>query len=317
MTIQKVTIAGGGVLGAQIAYAAAFHGYDVTIWGRRDDSIERIKPRIDRLHQIYSQELEVAPSYIGEKNPNFPRSFFASKEEITEERIAELKEVNEKVYKSFIYTTDLEEGFGHADLVIEAIAEVVDQKKDFYEKIAPFLKDEAILVTNSSTLLPSMFREYTGREEKFLSLHFANNIHRQNLAEVMKHDKTDDAVMKEVVEFARSIGMYPAILKKEQPGYILNSILVPVLGAGLTLYGNDVADPVDIDMDWKIGTGSPKGPFEIIDLVGLTTVINILSNNPASKDPSTPIGKAMIKLKEMADKGHIGIESGQGFYKYK
>lgn len=317
MTIQKVTIAGGGVLGAQIAYAAAFHGYDVTIWGRRDDSIERIKPRIDRLHQIYSQELEVAPSYIGEKNPNYPRSFFASKEEITEDRIAELKEVNENVYKSFIYTTDLEEGFGHADLVIEAIAEVVDQKKDFYEKIAPFLKEEAILVTNSSTLLPSMFREYTGREERFLSLHFANNIHRQNLAEVMRHDRTDDAVMKEVVEFARSIGMYPAVLKKEQPGYILNSILVPVLGAGLALYGNDVADPIDIDMDWKIGTGSPKGPFEIIDLVGLTTVINILSNNPASQDPSTPIGKAMIKLKEMADKGHIGIESGQGFYKYK
>lgn len=317
MTIQKVTIAGGGVLGAQIAYAAAFHGYDVTIWGRRDDSIERIKPRIDRLHQIYSQELEVAPSYIGEKNPNYPRSFFSSKEEITEERIAELKEVNEKVYKSFIYTTDLEEGFGHADLVIEAIAEVVDQKKDFYEKIAPFLKEEAILVTNSSTLLPSMFREYTGREEKFLSLHFANNIHRQNLAEVMRHDRTSDEAFDTVVEFARSIGMYPAILKKEQPGYILNSILVPVLGAGLTLYGNDVADPVDIDMDWKIGTGSPKGPFEIIDLVGLTTVINILSNNPASKDPSTPIGKAMIKLKEMADKGHIGIESGQGFYKYK
>ena len=317
MTIQKVTIAGGGVLGAQIAYAAAFHGYDVTIWGRRDDSIERIKPRVDRLHQIYSEELEVAPSYIGEKNPNYPISFFASKEEITEERIAELKEVNEKVYKSFIYTTDLEEGFGHAELVIEAIAEVVDQKKDFYEKIAPFLKEEAILVTNSSTLLPSMFREYTGREERFLSLHFANNIHRQNLAEVMKHDKTDDGVMKEVVEFARSIGMYPAVLRKEQPGYILNSILVPVLGAGLTLYGNDVADPVDIDMDWKIGTGSPKGPFEIIDLVGLTTVINILRNNPASQDPSTPIGKAMIKLKEMADKGHIGIESGQGFYKYK
>lgn len=317
MTIKKVTVAGGGVLGAQIAYAAAFHGYDVTIWGRRDDSIERIKPRIDHLHQIYSQELEVAPSYIGEKNPNFPRSFFASKEEITEDRIAELKEVNEKVYKSFIYTTDLEEGFGHADLVIEAIAEVVDQKKDFYEKIAPFLKDEAILVTNSSTLLPSMFMEYTGREEKFLSLHFANNIHRQNLAEVMRHDKTDDGVFKEVIEFARSIGMYPAVIKKEQPGYILNSILVPVINAGLTLYGNDVADPVDIDMDWKIGTGSPKGPFEIIDIVGVTTVVNILSRNPAANDPETPIGKAMIKLKEMLDKGHIGIESGQGFYKYK
>ena len=301
MTIKKVTIAGGGVLGAQIAYATAFHGYDVTIWGRRDDSLERIKPRIDRLHEIYKGELEIAPSYMEEKSPNFPRSFFNS---------------NEKVYKGFVYTTDFEEAFGDADLVIEAIAEVIEQKKDFYEKIAPFLKDEAILVTNSSTLLPSMFREYTGREDKFLSLHFANNIHRQNLAEVMRHDKTSDEAFEAVVVFARSIGMYPAVVKKEQPGYILNSILVPLIGAGLTLYGNDVADPVDIDMDWKIGTGSPKGPFEIIDLVGLTTVINILSNNPASNDPSTPIGKAMIKLKEMADKGHIGIESGQGFYKY-
>lgn len=316
MTLKKVTIAGGGVLGAQIAYAVAFHGYDVTIWGRREDSLERIKPRVDRLYEIYKGELELAPSYIGAENPNYPRSFFNSKEDITAEKIAELKELNEKVYKGFTYTTDLEEAFGDSDLVIEAIAEVVEQKKDFYEKIAPFLKDEAILVTNSSTLLPSMFREYTGREEKFLSLHFANNIHRQNLAEVMRHDRTSDEAFETVIEFAKTIGMYPAIVKKEQPGYILNSILVPLIGAGLSLYGNDVADPVDIDMDWKIGTGSPKGPFEIIDLVGLTTVINILSNNPASNDPSTPIGKAMIKLKEMADKGHIGIESGQGFYKY-
>lgn len=316
MTLKKVTIAGGGVLGAQIAYAVAFHGYDVTIWGRREDSLERIKPRVDRLYEIYKGELELAPSYIGAENPNYPRSFFNTKEDITAEKIAELKELNEKVYKGFTYTTDLEEAFGDSDLVIEAIAEVVEQKKDFYEKIAPFLKDEAILVTNSSTLLPSMFREYTGREEKFLSLHFANNIHRQNLAEVMRHDRTSDEAFETVIEFAKTIGMYPAIVKKEQPGYILNSILVPLIGAGLSLYGNDVADPVDIDMDWKIGTGSPKGPFEIIDLVGLTTVINILSNNPASNDPSTPIGKAMIKLKEMADKGHIGIESGQGFYKY-
>ena len=317
MNIQKVTIAGGGVLGAQIAYAVAFHGYNVTIWGRKDDSIERIKPRIDRLHEIYKQELAVAPTYIGEKNPNFPRSFFASKEEITEEKIKELKEANEEAYKGLTYTTDLKEAFGDADLVIEAIAEVVDQKKAFYEKIAPYLKEDAILVTNSSTLLPSMFREYTGREERFLSLHFANNIHRQNLAEVMKHDRTDDEVFKEVIEFAKTIGMYPAAIKKEQPGYILNSILVPVINAGLVLYGKGVADPVDIDMDWKIGTGSPKGPFEIMDIVGITTVVNVLSANPTANDPSSPIGKAYIKLKEMLDKGLKGVETGEGFYKYK
>lgn len=317
MKIKKVTIAGGGVLGAQIAYVSAFHGFDVTIWGRSEGSIERVKPRIDYLHEIFTKELMACPSYIGQENPNYPRSFFNDKSEITEEKIEELKKVNETIYKEMKYTTDLEEAFADADLVIEAIAEVVDEKKAFYEKIAPYLKDEAILVTNSSTLLPSTFREYTGREEKFLSLHFANNIWRQNLAEVMKHDKTSDEAFKTVIEFAKEIGMYPAVIKKEQPGYILNSILVPLINAGLMLYGDDVADPEDIDMDWKIGTGSPKGPFEIIDIVGITTVLNITKTNPQANDPTSPIGKAVKKLEERAAKGLKGIESGEGFYKYK
>ena len=317
MKIKKVTIAGGGVLGAQIAYVTAFHGFDVTIWGRSEGSIERVKPRIDYLHEIFTKELIACPSYIGQENPNYPRSFFNDKSEITEEKIEELKKVNEKVYTEMKYTTDLKEAFDDADLVIEAIAEVVDEKKAFYEKIAPYLKDEAILVTNSSTLLPSTFREYTGREDKFLSLHFANNIWRQNLAEVMKQDKTSDEAFQTVIEFAKEIGMYPAVIKKEQAGYILNSILVPLINAGLMLYGDDVAEPEDIDMDWKIGTGSPKGPFEIIDIVGITTVLNITKRNPQANDPNTPIGKAVKKLEERAAKGLKGIETGEGFYKYK
>ena len=316
MEIKNVTIAGGGVLGAQIAYVTAFHGYNVTIWGRSEGSIERVKPRVDKLYGIFTKELEVAPSYIGEENPNYPRSFFNDKSEITEERIEELKQVNEDTYKGLKYTTDLEEAFGDADLVIEAIAEVVDEKKAFYEKIAPYLKEDAILVTNSSTLLPSTFREFTGREDKFLSLHFANSIWRQNLAEVMCHDTTSDQAFNAVIQFAESIGMYAAVIKKEQPGYILNSILVPLIDAGLRLYGDDVAEPHDIDMDWKIGSGSPRGPFEIIDIVGITTVINITSAKPEAQDPNSALAKAVEKLKERADKGLKGVETGEGFYKY-
>lgn len=316
MEIKNVTIAGGGVLGAQIAYVTAFHGYNVTIWGRSEGSIERVKPRVDKLYGIFTKELEVAPSYIGEENPNYPRSFFNDKSEITEERIEDLKQVNEDTYKGLKYTTDLEEAFGDADLVIEAIAEVVDEKKAFYEKIAPYLKEDAILVTNSSTLLPSTFREFTGREDKFLSLHFANSIWRQNLAEVMRHDTTSDEAFNAVIQFAESIGMYAAIIKKEQPGYILNSILVPLIDAGLRLYGDDVAEPHDIDMDWKIGSGSPRGPFEIIDIVGITTVINITSANPEAQDPNSALAKAVKKLKERAEKGLKGVETGEGFYKY-
>ena len=79
MKIKNVTVAGGGVLGAQIAYITAFHGYNVTLWGRSEGSIERIKPRIERLHNIFSKELDLAPSYIGEENPDYPRSFFKDK----------------------------------------------------------------------------------------------------------------------------------------------------------------------------------------------------------------------------------------------
>lgn len=317
MTIKNVTVAGGGVLGAQIAYITAFHGFNVTLWGRSEGSIERIKPRIERLHSTYTKELELSNSYIGEENPNFPRSFFNDKSEITEEKIEELKKANENAYESIKYSTDLEQAVKDADLVIETIAEIPDQKVEFYKNLAPHLKEDAILVTNSSTLMPSSFKEYTGRADKYLALHFANNIHRQNLAEVMRTDDTSDDTTENVIQFAREIGMYPAVLKKEQPGYILNSILVPLINAGLKLYGDDVASPEDIDMDWKIGTGSPRGPFEIIDIVGITTVINITSANPEANDPNSALGKAVEKLKERADKGLKGIETGEGFYKYK
>ncbi len=316
MEIKNVTIAGGGVLGAQIAYISSFKGYNVTIWGRSEGSIDRVKPRVENIHNIYNSELEMAGSYIGDPKANYPRSFFNSVDDITVESIEELRKSNEDAFANIKYTSDLEEGFKDADLVIEAIAEIPDEKVAFYESIAPILKEDAIIVTNSSTLMPSQFKEYTGREDKYLSLHFANNIHRQNLAEVMRHDTTSDEAFDTVVEFARNIGMYPAVIKKEQPGYILNSILVPLITAGLNLYGGEVADYEDIDMDWKIGTGSPKGPFEIIDTVGITTVINIMSMNPAAKDPDSNLAKALVKLNDRAEKGLKGKETGEGFYKY-
>ena len=316
MEVKNVTVAGGGVLGAQIAYAIAFHGFDVTLWGRSEGSIERIKPRLEKIHQLYTKELEDAYSYIGAEYPNYPRSFFADKSEISEERIDELKNANEKAYTGIKFSTDLKEAVKDADLVIETIAEIPDEKAEFYKNLAPHLKDDTILVTNSSTLMPSSFKEYTGREDKYLALHFANNIHRQNLAEVMRTDSTSDEATQTVIKFAKDIGMYPAVLNKEQPGYILNSILVPLITAGLNLYGGDIADFEDIDMDWKIGSGAPKGPFEIIDTVGITTVINIMSMNPAANDPDSNLAKALIKLKERADKGLKGKETGEGFYKY-
>lgn len=119
----------------------------------------------------------------------------------------------------------------------------------------------------------------------------------------MGHSETDPKYYNEVVEFAQQIGMIPLKLKKEQPGYILNSLLVPFLNAGQALLANDVADPETIDLTWVLGTGAPAGPFRILDIVGLDTAYNIVIMNPEAKDLNTIPGKIAKILKEYIDAG--------------
>ena len=129
------------------------------------------------------------------------------------------------------------------------------------------------------TLGASQFAAHTGRPEKYLALHFANDIYRNNTGEVMGHADTDPQYYDQVVEFAEAIRMVPLCLKKEQPGYILNSMLVPFLSAAEALYANDVADFETIDKTWMLGTGAPLGPFRIIDIIasgGVSSMEDIL-----------------------------------------
>ena len=171
-------------------------------------------------------------------------------------------------------------------------------------------------MTNSSTLLPSQFAAHTGRPEKFLALHFANNIWAGNTGEVMGHAGTDQQYYDQIVKFAEDIRMVPLCLHKEQPGYILNSMLVPFLSAAEALYANDVADPETIDKTWELATGAPNGPFRILDVVGLVTAYNIVAMNPEASNPESTAAKICAKLKEKIDAGKTGINAGEGFYKY-
>ena len=165
-------------------------------------------------------------------------------------------------------------------------------------------------------MLPSAFAQYTGRPEKYLALHFANEIWRNNTAEIMGHPDTGQEYYDAVCEFAENINMVPLKLKKEQPGYILNSMLVPFLSAAEALYADGVADFETIDKTWMLATGAPLGPFRILDVVGLTTAYNIGMMNPKASDPDTIEGKVAAMLKEKIDAGKTGINSGEGFYKY-
>ena len=316
MNIKNVVLIGGGVLGSQIAYQTAYKGFNVTIWLRSDDSIGRSKPKIERLHGIYAEDLERTKVSLG-GTPVYSRGVNSNLESLTEKDIDDLKLKSDKAYESIKFTTDLTAAVADADLIIEALAEDVNQKTEFYRKLAPLMPEKTIVVTNSSTLLPSQFAEATGRTEKYMALHFANEIWRNNTAEVMGHVATSKKVYDIVAKFAEDIGMVPLLLKKEQPGYILNSMLVPFLSAAEMLLAKEIADPQTIDMTWKLATGSPAGPFQILDIVGLTTAYNIVIMNPEVKNPESIPGKIAAILKEYIDAGKTGVNAGEGFYKYK
>lgn len=137
------------------------------------------------------------------------------------------------------------------------------------------MPEKTLLVTNSSTLLPS--------------------------------------------KFAEEIRMIPLPVRKEKSGYLLNSQLVPLLFSAMDLYVNGISDPESIDKAWTLGTGAPKGPFRILDIVGLTTAYNIVSmylKIPGFLAPYNFKGMAKM-LKEYIDAGKLGKASGEGFYHYE
>lgn len=311
MEIKNVVVAGGGVLGSQIAFQTAYKGFNVKVWLRSEGSIKRAQPKFDRLKDIYLDTLEAMKT-----NKDAYARGLADSKDLTDKEIDELKEKAINAHASIELVSTYKEAFEDADLVIEAIAEIPEEKSNLYKEIAQYLPEESIIVTNSSTLLPSDFAKDTGRPEKYLALHFANEIWRNNTAEVMGHPNTEEKYYNQVVQFAKDISMIPLKLNKEQPGYILNSMLVPFLTAAESLLANDVADAKTIDLTWKMGTGAPKGPFEIIDIVGLTTAYNIVSMKPDANDPESTNGKIAAILKKYIDQGKTGVNAKEGFYKY-
>lgn len=320
MEFNKVVILGGGVLGTQIALMSAYTGHETTIWLRSEGSVGRTEPKVDRYSELMISDLENARGLLS--NPLgpflYPKGLIRNWEEMTEEKINDLVEVAKKNLKEKLsLELDLDKALKDADVVIEAMAENPQEKIEMYKKIKDILDEKTILCTNSSTLLPSTFAEYTGRPEKYMGLHFANEIWKHNTAECMGHPGTDKEVYDTIVRFAEEINMVPIKLHKEQPAYVLNSLLVPLLGAATELWGKGVADPETIDMTWRLATGAPKGPFQIMDIVGLDTVYNVNAMKAGANDPESLTYKILEMIKEKIDRGETGINAGIGFYDYR
>lgn len=286
MDIKNVTVAGSGVLGYQIAFQTAFHGFNVTVYDINDEVLEKAKSKFNTLATAYKRDLNAVDGQI------------------------------ETTFKNINYQSNLAEAVKNADLVIEAIPENLAIKISFYKQLANLAPEKTLFATNSSTLLPSMLAEATGRPAKFCALHFANTIWINNTAEIMGHSETSKKTFDTIVEFARAIGMVTLPLHKEQPGYILNSLLIPFLDAATNLLINDVSDPKTIDKTWMIATGSPMGPFAILDIVGITTAYNINQMEVQKTNDPLKIKTVEYLKKNFIDQNKLGVSTGEGFYEY-
>lgn len=312
--MKNIVIMGGGILGSQIAFQTAFCDYNVTVWLRSEGSIERTKAKLELVKNSYIDAINLMAMPEGKSFNNWCRGIADADNFNKDELINKVMGLSDKIKLEL----DMKKALEDADLVIESMAEDFKAKKDLYLKMAPLLPEKTIVVTNSSTMLPSKLAKYTGRPDKFLALHFANSIWKNNTAEVMMHPKTEEKYFNEVMEFAKSIRMIALPLKKEKSGYLLNSMLIPLLFSGMDLYVNGVSDFESIDKAWLLGTGAPKGPFQILDTVGLETAYNIVEmylKVPSFLAPYNFKGMAKV-LKEYIDAGKLGKASGEGFYKY-
>ena len=317
---KKIVVAGGGVLGSQIAYQAAYCGFDVTIWLRSEGSIGRCQPKLDNLKKTYIDALNLMADPVKGEANWCPGLAEMGKFDL-DECLKKVENINVKL------ELDMAKAVKDADLVIESMAENADDKIKFYTTLAPLLDEKTVVVTNSSTLLPSAFAKYTGRPDKYLSMHFANSIWKNNVAEIMVQDKTDKKYFDMICEFANEIRMLALPVLKEKSGYLLNSMLVPLLLSGLDLYANGISDPESIDLAWTKGTGAPKGPFKIFDTVGLTTALNIVDQYQKVPGLFKPMLSKMMMpynfkgmkaiLEKYIAEGKLGMSSGEGFYKYK
>ncbi|MGB2079076.1 MAG: 3-hydroxyacyl-CoA dehydrogenase [Vibrio sp.] len=285
--IDKVLVLGSGVLGGQIAWQVAFKEKHAVVYDINEQALDNCKKAYETYGDLFRKEFGLSEVDI------------------------------EFMLKRIRFTTDLKSAVEGVDLVVEAVPEKPEIKNSVYTELSGYLDEHTLIATNTSTLLPSQFADVTGRPEKFCTLHFAATPWQLNLAEIMAHDTTSRDTIASITQFAIEIGMVPIPLKKEQHGYLLNTWLVSLLNSAQTLVTNGIGTAEDVDRTYMIfNKGSGMGPFGIMDVVGMTTAYNILNHWADIYDDKQMRKNADYLKEHFIDKGHYGVQSGQGYYRY-
>lgn len=282
--VQRVGVIGAGLMGAGIAEVAAKNGSDVLVWEAKQEAADAGKARIEK-----SLSKAVERGKLSE-----------------EDRDAALGRLS--------FTTNLED-FADRELVMEAIIENEDVKKDVFAKLDKIVTDpKAALCSNTSSLPIQTIASATENPGRVLGLHFFNPVPVLPLVEVIPALTSDPEIVERARTYATETMGKTAIEAKDRSGFIVNFLLVPYMLSAVRMVEQGVATPEDIDTGMKLGAAHPMGPLTLADMVGLDTCAFIA--DVMYKEFGDPSYSCPPLLRRMVTAGHTGRKSGKGFYEY-
>jgi 3-hydroxybutyryl-CoA dehydrogenase len=286
MEIKKVGVLGCGLMGSGIAQVAAMAGFEVTV-------------------------LEVAQKFLDQGFAGIEKSLAKFAERPVDKGGITVQQKD--AARARLRGTTNRQDLADCDLVIEAIIENVQQKKDMYGSLDGIVKREAIFATNTSSISVTELMAATKRPERFIGLHFFNPVPMMKLVEVARTIATAPDVYDVAYEFGKKLGKVP-VRTSDKTGFIVNRLLVPYLLDAIRAYEEGVGSIEDIDNAMKLGCGYPMGPFILLDFVGLDTtyyITNVMYDEFKERRFASP-----PLLKRLVMAGWYGRKTGKGFYDY-